>query len=114
MPIQYFTQNVASGAVSGTVVQAFGDGSRNVTVVIPSLASGTNINFAVSYDGSTYKNLYFPPLSGTVTPGLVTIGSGVTNCALPVVELRGQKFVKVLHTTAVTDVSANYQFIVEY
>ena len=114
MPIQHYLQNVASGAVSAGTGVAFDRGSRNVTVFIPSLASGTNITFDVSYDGTTYKPLRYAPVSGSVTPTAVTIGSAVSNCAVRMDELRGIQYVKVLHTTAVADVSANYYFVVEY
>lgn len=114
MPIQAFLQNLPSGVTLASTAIEFGMGSRNVTVLVPSLASGTDVVFQVSHDGSTFKRLRYAPTSGTVVPTAVTIGSAVTNVYVKVNELAGQRWVKTEFTTAVADVNANLYFIVEY
>jgi hypothetical protein len=114
MPIQYYIQTMACNTTLASTAVKFDGGARNVIVFVPSAASGTDVLFQVSYDGTTYGRLKFPVLSGTAVPGNVTIGSAVTQCGVPVNELKGARYLKVEHTTAIVAAACTYNFIVEY
>jgi hypothetical protein len=93
----------------------FAAGSRNVSVFIPTMSSGTDILFKVSADNSTFHSLKYSPTSGVVAVGNVTVGSAVTQCAIRIPELAGQRYVKTELGTAL-DAAAGHTFyyVVEY
>lgn len=116
MPILSFAQTLTCGVTGSTLASGieFPGGARNVTVFIPSAPSGADVRFYVSHNDSSYKTLKYAPTSGTVVVGSVQIGSAITNCAVKVNELAGQKFVKAELTSALTSHDATFVYVVEY
>ena len=116
MPILSFYQTLTCGITGTTLASGikFPDGARNVTVYVPSLTSGTDIGFYVSHNDSSYKRLKYSPLSGTVAPGNVTIGSAASNAAFRINELQGQAYVKTEVASANTSADLTFVYTVEY
>ena len=115
MPVAVYIQTMACNVVSAASAVRFAAGSRNVSVYLPSAASGADVRFLVSYDGgTTFVNLKYAPTSGTVAVGNVTVGSAITNAVVKITELQGQEYVKAEYTTAVTSSEGIIRYIVEY
>lgn len=115
MPVQVFNQTMACNVSAASTAVFFGAGSRNVTVYIPSCASGADVRFYTSYDGgTTFVNLKYPPSSGVTVIGNVTIGSAITNTCVKITELAGQQYVKAEYSTLVVSSQGTFSYIVEY
>lgn len=115
MPIQVFSQTMACNVTFASTAINFPAGARNVSVFIPTCASGADVRFVVSYDGgTTFAALKYAPTSGTVAVGSVQIGSAITNAVVKVNELQGQEYVKAEYTTLVVNSTGTFRYIVEY
>lgn len=114
MPIQAFVQTMACGATLASTAVELVAGARNVSVFVGSATSASDILFKVSADGTNYFNLKFSPSSGVVAVGNVTIGSAVTQAAVRVPELAGQRYVKLEYTSAMTANNVTHYYLVEY
>jgi len=115
MPILVYSQTMACNVTAASTAIKFDGGAKNVTVYVPSAASGADVRFYTSYDGgTTFVNLRYAPSSGVVVVGNVTIGSAVTNVCVRVTELAGQQYVKAEYSSAVVDTSGTFRYIVEY
>ncbi len=115
MPFQTFAQTMACATTLASTGIRLGDGARNVTVYIPATASGTNVRFQTSHDGgTTYTNIRFAPISGSVAVTAVEIGSAATNTCVRVDELRGLEYLKAEYTSAVVTTAGTFKYLVEY
>jgi hypothetical protein len=104
-PVQVFTQSIASGVTVSSSID-LGRAFNKITLVVPVMASGTNIgiNVAPTLDG-TYKRFYHQP---TVTSAAVSfvILSSITNCAIPLPNLHAQ-YLQIEHSSATTVAGGN-------
>jgi hypothetical protein len=115
MPIVVYAQTMACNVTFASTAIQLAAGARNISVYVPSAASGADVRFVVSYDGgTTFVNLKYPPSSGTVAVGNVQIGSAITNAVVKVNELQGQEYIKAEYTTLVVNSSGTFRYIVEY
>jgi hypothetical protein len=106
-PVKVFTKTIAAGVSAATF--NVGGGYRYYQLRLPSMASGGDVRFNVSYDeGTTFKALYHSPTVATAAPTLVNIPSSVSNAIVGVPPL-GQYF-QVALTSATT--STAYEFSV--
>ena len=115
MPVQVFSQTMACNVTAASTAVRFAAGSRNVTVYIPSCASGADVRFYTSYDGgTTFVNLKYGPTSGVIDVGNVTIASGITNTCVKINELAGQEYVKAEYSSLAVSSQGTFRYIVEY
>lgn len=106
-PVKVFTKSLASATTAVTF--NIGGGYKAYQIKIPSMASGGDVQFAVSCDeGATYCVLYHAPTVATAAPTVVNIPSSVSNAIIGVPPL-GQHF-QVYLTSATT--SSSYIFSV--
>lgn len=84
---------------------------NKLTLVIPSMTSGTDIYLQASptSDG-TFMRVYHPPSGATSVAGAWFLGSAVTNCIVPINNTHLQ-FLKVEFSTAMTASSAMFKII---
>lgn len=111
-PVKYFQVTIASAVTFSSAIdlqQAY----NKVSIVLPSMPSGTDVRLHVSetLDG-TYRSLFHQP---TVTSAAVsfTIASSISNCVVPIPNLHAQ-YVKIELSSATTSVGGNaytYSFI---
>lgn len=115
MPHVIYSQTMACNVTAASTAVKFDYGAKNVTVYVPSCASGADVRFYTSYDGgTTFANLRFAPSSGVAVVGNVTIASAVTNVCVRVTELAGQQYVKAEYSTLVVSSEGTFRYIVEY
>lgn len=106
--VKVFTGTIASGSTVATF--NVGGGYRSYMVRLPSMASGGDVRFNVSYDeGTTYKTLYHAPTVATAAPTVVNIPSSVSNAIVGLPPL-GQHF-QVGVTTAATATAYEFHVI---
>ncbi len=103
-----FSLTIASG-VSLSSALDLGYGWNHVAVSIPTMASGSDINFfAAEAAGGTYRKLYHAPNTASAAVAY-TITSGITNCILPL-NVRAQNM-KIQLTTATSDTAYTFYFV---
>ena len=105
-PVQVFTVSMASAVSQSTAIN-LGKSFSKVSLVVPSMASGTEFGFKVSDAlAGTYQTFYHQP---TVTSGAVSfsIASAVSKCVVPLPNLHVQ-YVKVFLASQTVD--SAYQF----
>lgn len=96
-PVKVFSKTIASGVTNATF--DVGGGYKHYMVGVPTLTSGSDIRFFVSYDeGTTFKALYHAPTVASATPTVVNIASSVSNAFVAVPPL-GRHFMIGLTTT---------------
>lgn len=108
LPAKPFSLTIASGVSLSTSLD-LGYGWGKINVAIPTMASGSGINFfaAESLTG-TYRQIFHAP-TVTSAPVAYSILSSVTNCMIPL-QVTPQ-FVKIQLPTATTDTSYTFYFV---
>lgn len=105
-PVKPFYTAVTSGLSLSSALDV-GTTYRHMSLGIPSMASGSDIQIQVSdaIDG-TYRTLFHGP---TVTSGTVSmvIASGVSNCVVPIPALH-HRYLKVRLTSATSDTAYTF------
>jgi hypothetical protein len=107
-PVKVFVKTMSSGATVATF--NVGGGYRSYMVRLPSMPSGGDVRFNVSYDeGTTFKTLYHSPTVATAAPTVVNIASSISNAIVGIPPL-GQHF-QVAVTTAATATAYEFHII---
>jgi hypothetical protein len=104
-PVDIYSKTIASGV---TMSSAFvlNKSYNKISLVIPSMASGTNIMFRVApTESGDYKKLFHQP---TVTSAAVSfvIVSSISDCVVPIPNLHAQ-YIKIEHSSATTVAGGN-------
>lgn len=109
-PSCVFTASMTSGQTSTSGVD-LGHGWGRIGVLIPTMASGSDIYFRGSdtVDG-TYRRIFHRPTTVSATVGAYFVESGVTNCYIDIDTYRG-RYIKAELSTATTDTPYTFKFI---
>lgn len=105
-----YTCSMPSGATLSTAMGPLPGHFERVGVEIHSMASGTDIYFKVSHDGTTYRRLYHSPGISNANPGPIYLASSVTNCNVEL-DHDGFKYWKVELSTAMTATTACFNLV---
>lgn len=109
-PSSKFEVSLASGATLSTFVD-LGRGWNHLSVVIPTMTSGTNVFFQGAGDSSdTFRRIYHPIANGDNTPDVMSVDSSVTNCIVPL-EFISCRYLKVELGTAMTATAATFHVV---
>jgi hypothetical protein len=110
LPTLAFGATIASGSTASSGID-LGYGWNHIGVMIPSMASGTDVYFKVSdsLDG-TYRRVYHHPTISNSNPAAMFVNSAVTNCYVHL-EFVNAQYVKVELSTAMTATSAQFKII---
>lgn len=103
-PVTYFTTTIASASTFSSAVD-LQKSWADISLVIPSMASGTGMGI---YASETLSGTY--RVVKTVSASDVTIASTVTNCVLPVANIHAQ-YLKISLGTATTDTPYTFSII---
>jgi len=111
MPISPNVVFTATGASAATSVRFdVGGGYDSYSLVIPSMASGTDMQIRMSETlGGTYRILYHPRTSAS-SPTSFIIAQAISNCVLPIPYYLGQ-YIEVALTTATSDTAYDFSLI---
>lgn len=109
-PVSVFTVSMAS-AVSVTGAADLQQAWNKLSVVIPSMASGSDVYIMGSDTlAGTYKRIFHAPTTQSATVGAQFVTSGVTNCIVPLQNVH-VRYLKVQLNTATTDTPYTFQII---
>lgn len=110
--VQYFTvPTMASGATSSSAIDIGSEGYDRISLVIPTMTSGTDIYVQGSYDNSTFLRLCHAVSSGVATAAAISIASGLSQIIVPLPNVNS-RYLKVEHSTACSDSTYSYKVII--
>lgn len=109
-PVQAFSVSMASGVTLSSAIN-LQKAYNKISVVVPSMTSGTDLYFQGSTSESgTYRRINHSPNSVSSTAGAIFLGSAITNCIVPLGNLHVQ-YLKVEIASAMTSAGAAFEFI---
>lgn len=103
--ISVYAVTMTSNATSSTHIDMGDYCYNNIYLRTPSTTTGCDIKIQGSHDGTTFYQVYYPPVSGTVAVSAVQIGSAVTAKWVNLNGLFGFRYIKFEATSAVSDTS---------